>query len=87
MTLDLFHIESGLQGILHYGVKYYVTAGTWSFVSKCVIGYVGALLGATFFGSWGPGYGDVHIIPAILGSAALLIFVIDVLKILAGRTE
>ena len=85
--LTLLVVSVVISGVLHYGVKFYVTAGTWSFISKCVIGYVGALLGATFFGSWGPGYGDVHIIPAILGSAALLIFVIDVLKIWVGRTE
>ena len=85
--LTLLVISVVVSGILHYGVKFYVTAGTWSFVSKCVIGYVGALLGAIFFGSWGPGYGDVHIIPAILGSAAMLIILIDIAKIWVGRTE
>ena len=85
--LTLLVISVVVSGSLHYGVKFYVTAGTWSFASKCVIGYVGAMLGAYYFGSWGNSFGGVSIIPAILGSAALLIFVIDVLKILAGRTE
>ncbi len=83
----LLVVSAVVSGVLHYGLKYYVTAGTWSFVSKCVIGYVGATLGAYFFGSWGYAFGGVSIIPAIFGSAATLIVVIDVIKIMAGRTE
>ncbi|MCH7807384.1 MAG: hypothetical protein IH995_09660 [Proteobacteria bacterium] len=85
--LTLLVISVAVSGILHYGVKFYVTTGTWSFIAKCVVGYVGAMLGAYFFGSWGYSYGDVSIIPAILGSAAMLIIVIDVAKIWVGRTE
>ena len=85
--LTLLVISVVVSGILHYGVKFYVTAGTWSFIAKCVVGYVGATLGAYFFGSWGPSFGGVNIIPAILGSAAMLIVVIDVAKIWVGRTK
>jgi len=85
--LTLLVISVVVSGILHYGVKYYVTAGTWSFVAKCIVGYVGALLGAYFFGSWGYSFGGVNIIPAILGSAAMLIILIDVVKIWVGQTE
>jgi len=85
--LTLLVISVVVSAVLHYGLKFYVTAGTWSFVSKCVIGYFGATLGAYFFGSWGYSFGEVSIFPAVLGSAAMLIFVIDVVKILAGRTE
>ncbi len=85
--LTLLVISVVVSGILHYGVKYYVTAGTWSFVAKCVVGYVVAMFGAYFFGSWGYSFGGVSIFPAILGSAAMVIFVIDIVKILARRTE
>ena len=44
------------------------------------------MLGAYFFGSWGYSFGGVSIIPAILGSAAMLIILIDVVKIWVGRT-
>ncbi len=85
--LTLLVISVVVSAVLHYGLKFYVTAGTWSFVAKCVVGYVGAILGAYFFGSWGPSFGGVNIIPAILGSAAMLIIVIDVAKIWVGRTK
>ena len=85
--LTLLVISVVVSGVLHYGVKLYVTAGTWSFVSKCVVGYVGAILGAYFFGSWGYSYGGISLFPAILGSAATLIVVIDIVKICVGRTE
>lgn len=85
--LALLVISVVVSGILHYGVKFYVTAGTWSFVAKCVVGYVGAMFGAYFFGSWGYSFGGVSIIPAILGAAAILIVVIDVAKIWVGRTK
>jgi len=85
--LALLVISVIVSGILHYGVKFYVTTGTWSFVAKCVVGYVGAMFGAYFFGSWGYSFGGVSIIPAILGSAAILIVIIDVAKIWVGRTK
>lgn len=83
--LTLLVISVVVSGILHYSVKLYVTAGTWSFVAKCVVGYVGALSGAYFFGSWGYSYAGISVFPAILGSAATVIIVIDVVKILARR--
>ncbi len=85
--LTLLVISVVVSGILHYGVKFYVTAGTWSFIAKCVVGYVGAMFGGYFFGSWGYSFGGVSIIPAALGSAAMLIILIDVVKIWVGRTE
>ena len=85
--LTLLGISVVVSGILHYGVKFYVTAGTWSFIAKCVVGYAGAMLGAYFFGNWGPSYGGVDIIPAALGSAALLILLIDVVKIWVGQAK
>ncbi len=74
--------------VLHYPLKYYVTAGVWSFVSKVVIAYIGAMLGSSFFGAWWPGvaYGDVFFVPAILGAFAILIVVVDLAKIRKGSS-
>jgi len=74
--------------VLHYPLKYYVTAGVWSFVSKVVIAYIGAMLGSSFFGEWWPAvaYGDVYFVPAILGALAILIVVVDLAKILKGSS-
>ena len=68
--------------ILHYGFRYQVTPGIWSLLSKVVVGWIGAWLGSPVFGHWGPGVvsGSVYIIPAILGSFALLIVAIDLIK-------
>lgn len=76
-----------VAGALHYGAKYYVTEGTWSFVSKCVVGYLGAHWGTLFVGSWGFAYAGVAIIPAAIGAAALIIVLVDVVKIWIGRSS
>ncbi len=85
--LTLLIIAVVVSAILHYGVKFYVTEGLWSFISKSVVGYVGALIAPTFFGNWGTSYGGVAVIPAILGSAALIILVVDVAKVLTGKSD
>jgi uncharacterized membrane protein YeaQ/YmgE (transglycosylase-associated protein family) len=65
--------------ILHFTFKYYVVPGFWSFLSKVVIGWVGAWLGTPVFGRWWDGlsYEGIFIVPAILGSFALVIFAVD----------
>ncbi len=84
--LVLLVISVVVSAILHYGLKYYATPGIWSFCSKIVIGWIGAWLGTPVLGSWpaGVAVGPVFYIPAILGSLALLILVVDVAKVLAG---
>jgi len=78
-----------VSAILHYGVKFYVVPGHWSFVSKVIVGYYGAWWGTAVFGRWPGGLsygGDIYYIPAILGAAALVIFAVDVGKMFAkGR--
>lgn len=76
-----------VSAALHYGAKLYVVPGTWSFVSKCVVGYLGAFWGQQFFGNWGPAFGGVHFVPALLGAAALLIVLIDLVKIWLERSS
>ena len=81
--LILLIISIGVSAILHYGFKYYVTPGVWSFCSKVVVGWIGAWLGSPVFGYWphripNLQYGDVWFIPAILGALALIIVAVDI---------
>ena len=73
-----------LSTFLHYGLKYYVVAGPWSFLSKVIIGFLGAALGPILFGKWFVGFmlAGIYVLPAILGSLALLILMVDVTKTL-----
>jgi uncharacterized membrane protein YeaQ/YmgE (transglycosylase-associated protein family) len=85
--LVLLVISVVVSGILHYGLKFYVTPGTESFCSKVVIGWIGAWLGSPVLGHWWPGlqYGEVYFVPAILGSLALLVVAIDLVKMYCGK--
>lgn len=80
--LILLVIAVVVAAILHFALGYYVTSGTASFLSKTVIAWLGAWLGSPVFGHWwdGVSYGSVYIVPAILGSLALLILVVDLAK-------
>jgi len=80
--LILLVISMVVSGALHYWLEYYVTPGLWSFCSKVVVGWVGAWLGSQVFGHWFPGlqYHDVYTIPAILGSLALVVVAVDLMK-------
>ena len=77
--LVLLIISVVVCAILHFAFQYYVVPGLWSFLSKVVIGYVGAWLGTPVFGKWwgGLSYQGIFIVPAILGSFALVIFAVD----------
>ena len=84
--LLLLLISIVVSAVLHYGLKYYVRPGFNSFISKAIFGWIGAWLGSPVFGHWFPGvqYQEVYIIPAILGSLALLIVMIDLVKSIKG---
>lgn len=68
--------------ILHFGLKCYIRGGICSFISKVIFGWIGAWLGSPVFGYWfkGVNYEEVYIIPAILGSFAMLIILVDLVK-------
>lgn len=80
--LVLLIISVVVCGILHFGFKYYIVPGLWSYLSKVVIGWVGARLGAPVFGKWWEGVTveEVYIVPAILGCLLLVIFAVDFVK-------
>ena len=78
----LLGISLVVSVIMHYVFKYYVRPGVNSFISKVIFGWIGAWLGSPVFGHWFGWikYENVYIIPAILGSIALLILLTDIVK-------
>lgn len=88
--LILLVISVVVSTILHYVLKFYIRPGIVSFVSKVIFGWIGAWLGSPVFGNWFGGlvYEKIYIIPAILGSFALLIIMVDlVLTVKSASTE
>jgi uncharacterized membrane protein YeaQ/YmgE (transglycosylase-associated protein family) len=80
--LILLVISVVVSATLHYGFKYYVTPGPWSFCSKVVIGWIGAWLGSPVLGNWphmipALHYDEIWFIPAILGAIGVLIVAVD----------
>ena len=84
--LILLVISVVVSFVLHYLLKFYVAPGLASFFGKVIIGWFGAWLGSPVFGYWFAGvqYRQVYIIPAILGSAALLVIAVDLVKSFKG---
>lgn len=80
--LILLVISAVVSLVLHYLLKLHVRTGLVSFLGTVVWGWIGAWLGSPVFGCWFSGwnYHEVYIIPAILGSFALLILMIDLVK-------
>ncbi|MBU2445017.1 MAG: GlsB/YeaQ/YmgE family stress response membrane protein [Bacteroidetes bacterium] len=80
--LILLIISLVVSAILHFLLKYYVRPGINSFISKVIFGWIGAWLGSPVFGHWFEGwnYEGVYYIPAILGSFAFLIILVDFVK-------
>ena len=80
--LILLVISIIVSAILHYGIDYHILPGFGSYISKVIIGWIGAWLGSPVFGYWfeGVAYGEVYIVPAVLGSFALIVLVVDVVK-------
>jgi len=86
--LILLVISVVVSAILHYAFKYYIRPGFNSFLSKVIFGWIGAWLGTPVFGKWfeGVNYEEVYIIPAILGSFAILIILVDWVKSTSKQT-
>lgn len=84
--LILLVVSLLVSGVLHYGLKYYATPGIASFFSKVVVGWVGAWLGSPVFGHWweGVAYGEVYLVPAILGASAVITVAVDLARMGSG---
>ena len=67
--LILLIISVVVSGILHFGFKYYVVSGYASYLSKVLVGWIGAWLGSPVFGYWWQplSYKEVYFVPAISG--------------------
>ena len=80
--LILLIISIIVSGVLHFCFKYYIIPGWRSYISKVIIGWIGAWLGSPVLGYWGKSlaYKEIYIIPAILGSLAILVFALDFIK-------
>jgi uncharacterized membrane protein YeaQ/YmgE (transglycosylase-associated protein family) len=76
----LLVISIVVSAVLHFILKMYIRPGLDSFLSKVIIGYIGAWQGPAVFGDWSVEVGGIDLIPAILGSLALLILLIDMVK-------
>lgn len=85
----LLVISIVVSAVLHFVLKYYTRPGIYSFISKVIFGWIGAWLGSPVFGHWFEGwnYEGVYIIPAVLGSLALLVTTIDIVKSFKGAEE
>ncbi len=84
--LVLLVISVAVSAVLHFVCKYYVRPGLNSFLSKVIFGYIGAWQGPQVFGKWFDGMTceGIYYIPAILGSLALLVVMIDLTKSVKG---
>ena len=78
----LLVISLVVSAVLHYALKFYIRGDLQSFAAKVVWSYVGGWLGGSLFGNWFEqiAYGGVAIIPAVLGSAAILLVLVDAVK-------
>jgi uncharacterized membrane protein YeaQ/YmgE (transglycosylase-associated protein family) len=78
--LILLIISVVVSAVLHFVCKVYVVPGWRSYLSKVLIGWVGAWLGSPVLGYWWFHYQQVYILPAILGSLGIVIFAVDAVK-------
>ncbi len=66
--------------VLHFLLKVRISKGIVSFFGTVVWGWIGAWLGSPVFGYWAFHYESVYIIPAILGSFALILLMVDLVN-------
>ena len=67
LTLLIVSLITAL--IMHYAIRYRMLQGTDGFLSKWIVGWVGAWLGTPVLGHWfnGVSISAVYIIPAFIG--------------------
>lgn len=73
-----------VSAILHYVLKMRVRTGIVSFIGTVIWGWIGAWLGSPVLGHWAFHYELVYVIPAILGSLALIVLMVDLVKTVRG---
>jgi uncharacterized membrane protein YeaQ/YmgE (transglycosylase-associated protein family) len=78
-----------VAAILHYGCRSYVKDDIWSFLSKCVVAWIGAWLGTPVVGAWFAGwnYQHVYFIPAIIGAVGAVIVAVNCARMFAAKSN
>jgi uncharacterized membrane protein YeaQ/YmgE (transglycosylase-associated protein family) len=68
--LTLLIISLIVALIMHFAIRYRVLTGADGFLSKWIVGWVGAWLGSPVLGNWFQGVriSNVYIIPAFIGA-------------------
>lgn len=87
--LILVAISLVVSAIFHFALRYRVITGWGSYSGKVVLGWVGGWLGSPVFGHWWEPlrYQQVYILPAILGSAALVVLAVDCFQTAAALQQ
>jgi len=83
--ITLLVISIIVSAVLHFVFKVYIRPGMTSFISKVIIGYIGAWQGSAVFGGWLVKVNGIYLIPAILGSLALLILLVDMVQTMKAK--
>jgi len=80
--LILLVISLVAAAVLFFGFGLNVRGGIVSFLSQWIVAYIGALIAPVIFGSWFEvlEFEGIYIIPALLGSFALVLLVVDIVK-------
>ena len=80
--LTLLIISAILAAIVH-GAGYRVLSGAEGYFAKLIVGWIGGWIGSPVLGYWGGAIrnGNVHLIPAILGSIAAIFMQVAVLRL------
>jgi hypothetical protein len=73
---------------MHYGFKLYIRDDRLSLAAKVIWAYLGAWAGPPVFGYWFPAlaFGQVAILPSILGAIAILILLVDYARTMGARS-
>jgi len=81
-------VISAIWAAIVQGTGYGVLSGVEGYFAKLIVGWIGGWLGSPVLGYWGGSLagGNVHLIPAILGSIAAIFLQAAMLRAVTGLT-
>jgi len=79
-------VISAIWSAIVQGAGYGVFKGSEGYFAKLIVGWIGGWLGSPVFGYWGGRIfgSNVHVMPAILGSIALIFMQTAMLRAVTG---